>query len=311
MPKKRGFTPRLKLPLGANIPSVKGKRYEVANGKSVGAPGYRHLLGCGGSGEVYLAKDLDLNRPVAVKVFLPLYQLQLLPTVSSSVVQDIEEEYHQEAKSLSSMKHRNIVTLFDTDTFRAGDLKHKVPFRPEQEFHYIVTEFVPGRPLFDFFCTKGLNKSVFLKVLIQVCNALIYLHEVKEYLHCDVKSSNIIVDPESLDVTLLDFALTRNLNFSEVKRTGKVKYFGDWNIFPSLSSRNLLRRMMETREALASRAEFKEAAFPRLDIYQFGLLLEKSLPLIGDGLSSKAICPRPCSPKGRYATDIARPMSRL
>jgi HD superfamily phosphohydrolase len=280
MAKKKGFEPKLRIPPGEHIPSHKGKRYEVVSAKSLGH-GNDHLLGCGGSGEVYVAKDLDLNRLVAIKVFLPLYQLKLFPTSqSTSFVQDIEEEYRQEAQSLSRIKHRNIVTLFDTDTFSARDLRHKVPFSLQHKFHYTVTEFVSGKPLLDFLSVAGLETSAFLKILIQLCNALIYLHEVKQYLHCDVKSSNIIVEPESLDVTLLDFALTRNLNFSEVERTDTITFVGDWDIFPSLSSDNPLRRMMETRDPIASRAEFKDLAFPRLDIYHFGRLLQRCLELV-------------------------------
>src|SRR5215468_352387 len=100
-----------------------GARMGVPAGTRLGPFEIQALLGAGGMGEVYRARDTRLDRTVAVKVLPP--HLSNLP--------DIRERFEREARTISSLNHPNICTLFDVGREDGTD--------------YLVMEFLEGETL--------------------------------------------------------------------------------------------------------------------------------------------------------------------
>jgi serine/threonine protein kinase len=139
------------------------------------------LLGAGGMGEVYLARDLKLGRMVALKV-LPLH-----------FVVDAERlsRFQREARALSSLNHPNLVTIYEVG--EANGL------------HFIAMELVEGKTL------SSLRNKVSLKelfsIVAQVAEALGAAHQ-SGIVHRDVKPDNVMVRPDGY-AKVLDFGLVK------------------------------------------------------------------------------------------------------
>ncbi len=139
------------------------------------------LLGAGGMGEVYLARDLKLGRMVALKV-LPFHFV---------VDADRLSRFQREARALSSLNHPNLVTIYEVG--EANGL------------HFIAMELVEGNTL------SSLRDKVSLKELLaivaQVAEALGAAHQ-SGIIHRDVKPDNVMVRPDGY-VKVLDFGLVK------------------------------------------------------------------------------------------------------
>jgi len=156
------------------------------------------LLGRGGMGLVYRAFDRQLNREVAIKTV----------TEGFTGDQEMMKRFYQEAAKTGSLRHQNIVTVYDLG---------------EQDgFPYIVMEYLSGDPL-DRLIQSGKSHPLAFKLRIieQVCNALGYAHR-SDVIHRDVKPANVIVQSDGV-VKLLDFGIARQENTeSRLTRTGSV-----------------------------------------------------------------------------------------
>jgi len=141
-------------------------------------------LGTGGMALVYKAKDLMLERSVAVKV--------LREDLSTDM--SFRERFRQEARAAANLSHPNIVTVHD--------------FGLDQGHLFIVMEYVPGTDL----KTRIREKSRFsvqetLELMIQACQGVGYAHRAG-LVHCDIKPHNMLVSPDGrLKVT--DFGIAR------------------------------------------------------------------------------------------------------
>ena len=139
------------------------------------------LLGAGGMGEVYPARDLKLGRMVALKV-LPLHFV---------VDADRLSRFQREARALSSLNHPNLVTIYEVG--EANGL------------HFIAMELVEGKTL------SSLRDKVSLKELLsivaQVAEALGAAHQ-SGIIHRDVKPDNVMVRPDGY-AKVLDFGLVK------------------------------------------------------------------------------------------------------
>jgi len=141
------------------------------------------LLGAGGMGEVYLARDTRLQRTVAIKI---------LPAHLSSNP-DLHARFVQEAKSISSLQHPNICVVHDIGSQDGVD--------------YMVMEYVAGKTLDRIIPKDGLPVNVATKYALQVADALSRAHAAG-VIHRDLKPANIMVDDSGL-VKVLDFGLAK------------------------------------------------------------------------------------------------------
>ncbi|HNT23614.1 MAG TPA: protein kinase [Anaerolineales bacterium] len=154
-------------------------------------------LGSGGMAVVYRAKDLMLERTVAVKVLREDY----------SNDPAFRERFRQEAKAAANLSHPSIVTVHDFG-LDAGKL-------------FIVMEYVPGADLKTMLQTRGrFSVEEALPLLIQACAGIGYAHRAG-LVHCDVKPQNMLVTPDQrLKVT--DFGIARALGSINPNEQSKV-----------------------------------------------------------------------------------------
>ena len=167
-----------------------GSPMTLPSGTKLGPYEIESLLGTGGMGEVYRARDTRLQRTVAIKI-LPAH-------LSSSP--DLHARFEQEAKSISGLQHPNICVVHDVGSQDGVD--------------YMVMEYVAGRTLDQLILTGGLPTNVALKYAVQIADALARAHAAG-IVHRDLKPANIMVDESGL-VKVLDFGLakTRGTGYS-------------------------------------------------------------------------------------------------
>jgi serine/threonine protein kinase/tetratricopeptide (TPR) repeat protein len=151
-------------------------------GRSVGRYQILELLGRGGMGEIYKAKDSMLGRDVAIKV--------LSPTVSFD--QDRLRRFEQEARAASALNHPNIITIHE--------------FGEEGGIHFIASEFIEGQTLRRVM-SERMSSGAMLNIAIQIVDALGAAHKAG-IVHRDIKPENIMVRPDGL-VKVLDFGLAK------------------------------------------------------------------------------------------------------
>jgi serine/threonine-protein kinase len=166
-------------------------------------PGYKVLgkLGAGAMATVYKAKQLSLDRLVAIKV---------LPKKYNANTQFIER-FYAEGRAAAQLNHPNIVQAYDVG--KAGD------------FHYFVMEYVDGRTVYDDIVKhKRYAQKDALDIIIQVAEALQHAH-AKGLIHRDVKPKNIMITKEGV-AKLADMGLARAISDKEAAEAEQGKAFG-------------------------------------------------------------------------------------
>ena len=151
------------------------------------------LLGSGGMGEVFLAQDNKLNRPVAMKRIKG----------SSENIKNVLKRFEIEAKSIAQINHSNVVHLYD--------------YGIDSEGPFIILEFVEGGTLKEKLDAEKMSLETAIEITSQLCEGLAKAHSI-EIIHRDIKPSNILL---SLDGSpkLTDFGLARN----QVSDSGHTK----------------------------------------------------------------------------------------
>ncbi|HUO27808.1 MAG TPA: protein kinase [Bryobacteraceae bacterium] len=146
---------------------------------------YRILsrLGAGGMGEVYLAEDLNLERPVALKI---------LP---SEMAHDTDRmrRFVQEAKTASALSHPNVARVFEI-----GEA---------EGISFLAMEYIEGQTLASRISGVPMPLAEALDIAIQVTDALDAAH-AKTIVHRDIKPANIMIGPRG-HVSVLDFGLAK------------------------------------------------------------------------------------------------------
>ena len=161
----------------------------------------KHELGKGAMGVVYQGRDLRSGRMVAIKT-LALHQ-----EFEGAALVDARERFFKEAEAAGRLKHPNIVTIDGS-----GEA---------QGLAYIAMEFVAGTDLTAFTQTPHLLPvAQVLAIGARVAGALDYAHE-KHVVHRDVKPANIMWDPATDTVKVMDFGVARITDASKT-RTGIV-----------------------------------------------------------------------------------------
>ena len=149
------------------------------------------LVGQGGMGIVYKARQRSLDRIVALKI-LPL------DTAGDPA---FEERFVRESRTLAQLTHPNIVTVFDSG--KAGG------------FFYLVMEYVDGVNLRKAIATRDLTPADALEVVRQVCDALQHAHDAG-VVHRDIKPENILLDSRGR-VQIADFGLAKLLGRTPIE----------------------------------------------------------------------------------------------
>ena len=143
------------------------------------------LIGQGGMGAVYKAKQAGLGRLVAIKI-LPV-------EVSQSAA--FTERFSREARALALLSHPHIVTVHD--------------FGQAADLCYFVMEYVDGVNLRQALQAGKMNPQQALAIVPQICDALQYAHE-EGVVHRDIKPENILIDKRGR-VKIADFGLAKLL----------------------------------------------------------------------------------------------------
>jgi serine/threonine-protein kinase PpkA len=147
-------------------------------------PGFRVVrkLNQGGMATVYLAIQVSVGRPVALKIMSP--QLSIDPSFG--------ERFQREATIVGQLSHPHIVSIYDIGRV--------------DNVHYIAMDYLPGGTLHELI-TSGLDEATALRVLKEIAGALDYAHE-KGYVHRDIKPENILFRSDQSAV-LTDFGVAR------------------------------------------------------------------------------------------------------
>ena len=207
-------------------------------------------IGAGGMGQVYLAEDRKLHRPVALKI---------LP---SEVLENVDRlrRFTREAMAVSALNHPNILTIFEFDDVDG------VPF--------LASEYVRGRTLRERLEDGPLEIDVATDIAIQVASALHTAHDAG-VIHRDIKPENIMVREDGY-VKVLDFGLaklTGNLRSKETDRT-RTQAFS----MPGV--------IMGTATYMSPEQARSKSIDARTDIFSFGIVLYEMLaggvPFSGD-----------------------------
>jgi len=146
-------------------------------------------IGRGGMADVFLARDLLLDRPVAIKVLFPEF------AADPSFV----ERFRREAQSAANLNHPNIVGVYDWGRYGST--------------YFIAMEFIAGRTLAEVLRSNGpVTPQQATDVAIEVSSALAFAHR-NGVVHRDIKPANILVGHDGR-VKVADFGIARALNSS-------------------------------------------------------------------------------------------------
>lgn len=140
------------------------------------------LIGRGGMGAVYQVRQRNLDRIVALKVFL--YR----PNDP-----EFAARFQREARALAKLNHPNIVTVHD--------------FGQRENTHYLVMEYVDGLNLRQLTAEEKLPPEMALQMVPQLCDALQYAHD-NGVIHRDIKPENLLLDARG-KINIADFGLAK------------------------------------------------------------------------------------------------------
>ncbi len=156
---------------------------ELMIGKQLGSYEIVALLGRGGMGEVYRARDQKLRREVALKV---------LPTEFAADAERMSR-FEREARMLAALNHPNIAAIYGLEEWQGKQV--------------LVMELVQGATLAERLAKGALKLEETQRIALQMAEALEAAHE-KRIVHRDLKPANVKVTPEG-KVKVLDFGLAR------------------------------------------------------------------------------------------------------
>ena len=154
------------------------------------------MLGQGGMGAVYQARDIELDRPVAVKV------------IRAELADDSKTlaRFKQELILARQITHKNVIRIFDLGA--------------HEGVRFITMELVPGRDLSTLIEKQRFTPEQAARLVRQICLALEAAHAEK-VIHRDLKPQNVMVDEAGV-VRVMDFGLARSVELTGLTQTGTI-----------------------------------------------------------------------------------------
>lgn len=213
----------------------------LAPGSKLGPYEIQGLLGAGGMGEVYRAKDTRLGRDVALKI---------LPA-SFARESDRLRRFEQEARAVAALNHPNILAIHDIGQHEG------LPF--------LVSELLEGESLRAILDRGALPQRKAIDYGVQITHGLAAAHE-KGLVHRDLKPENIFLTKDG-HIKILDFGLAKL-----AQKAGAAA-----NEMTLTSDHTATGVVMGTASYMAPEQVRGEAADPRTDIFAFGAVLYEML----------------------------------
>ena len=233
----------LAVPIGEVAAHVLADERGVAPGSRLGAYEVLSLIGAGGMGEVYRARDARLRRDVAIKV---------LP---AGVVGDPErlQRFEQEARAAAALNHPNILAVYDIGHHETSP--------------YIVSELLEGTTLRERLNEGAVPVRKAVEYAVQIAHGLAAAHE-KGIIHRDLKPENLFVTTDGR-VKILDFGLAKLTQAEPVFEGGRA--------LPATPPHTTPGLMLGTIGYMAPEQVRGLAADHRSDIFAFGAILYEML----------------------------------
>jgi len=221
------------------------------------------LIGRGGMGAVYKARQKQLDRFVALKI--------LPPGVSHDPT--FADRFTREAKALAKLNHPNIVTLYE---FGSASVHQPSALNPQQ-LYYFLMEFVDGVNLRQLLQTGRVAPREALAIVPQICDALQYAHDAG-IVHRDIKPENILLDRQGR-VKVADFGLAKIIAAAGVESAVPAEpspgALGTAHATPAVTEAG---RVMGTPQYMApEQREHPSDVDHRADIYSLGVVFYQML----------------------------------
>jgi serine/threonine protein kinase/Tol biopolymer transport system component len=213
-------------------------------GQELGSYEITSLLGKGGMGEVYRARDTKLKRDVAIKILPEEFSLD----------PERVSRFQREAEALAALNHQNIGAIYDLQ--QADDTR------------FLILELVEGETLADLLAKRGaLPVEDVLNIAKQIGEALEAAHE-KGVVHRDLKPANIKITPEG-KVKVLDFGLAKALETPSSNATVSNS--------PTMLSGTMGGMIVGTAAYMSPEQARGRVADQRSDVFAFGCVLYEML----------------------------------
>ena len=217
---------------------------ELERGTSLGHYEIEELIGAGGMGQVYRARDTKLGRAVAIK------------TLPEALARDKErlDRFEREARLLAALNHPNIATLHGME--QSGDVR------------FLVMELVEGETLGERIARGAIPLDEAVALFVQIAEGLEAAHE-KGIVHRDLKPANIMITSEGR-VKILDFGLAKAFATDGDVSAGTSQS-------PTLTKGTALGAIMGTASYMSPEQARAKPIDKRTDIWAFGCCLYEAL----------------------------------
>jgi serine/threonine protein kinase len=213
-------------------------------GKTIANYEITDLLGKGGMGEVYRARDNKLGREVAIKV---------LPTELSRD-RERSARFDREARTLASLQHPNVASIYGFET--------------AEDIRFLVMELVDGEDLSERLSRRAIPVDEAVDMAIQLAEGLAAAHSVG-VIHRDLKPANIKISSEA-KVKILDFGLARA--YADEQGSGS-----DLEHSPTITAMTQAGVILGTASYMSPEQARGKRADHRADIWSFGVVLFEML----------------------------------
>src|SRR5262249_856798 len=220
-----------------------GRNMPLTIGTRLGSYELTALLGKGGMGEVYRARDAKLKREVAIKI---------LPDEFSRDG-DRVSRFQREAEVLASLNHPNIAAIYDLQ--EANDAR------------FLILELVEGETLAERIQRGPIPVEETIKIAHSICEALEAAHE-RGIIHRDLKPANVKITPDG-KVKVLDFGLAKALETSPASTTLSNS--------PTMISATIGGVILRTAAYMSPEQVGGKMTVVRSDVWSFGAVLYEML----------------------------------